>query len=182
MAPPDRPTDATLDGALNGALKDALARFDALPAVTTGEMVGRWRGAEVATGHPLDGLLVPLGWHGKRFDGDEDGHPLVFRSGPALFAANPALVPVSAAAALRPLATAGPFAALVRLYLRATATTRPRARLRMVEYRGVSTATMIYDSLPVNDHFRRIDDRTLLGVMDFRHIRRPYVFTLQRED
>ena len=40
------------------------------------------------------------------------------------------------------------------------------ATLRMVEYRGVVTATMVYDRHPVFDHFRRVDDDTVLGVMD----------------
>ena len=33
----------------------------------------------------------------------------------------------------------------------------PLARLRMTEYRGVVSATMIYDSLPLNDVFRKVD-------------------------
>lgn len=163
-------------------LTAALSRFDALPAVTTDELVGRWQGSEVPTGHPLDGILATVGWHGKRFDSVDDGHPLVFGSGTSLFAANPALVPMSTGIRLRSLATFGPFPALLRGYLRATATKRPRARLRMMEYRGVATATMVYDDLPINDHFRRIDAESLLGVMDFRHTPRPYVFTLRRED
>ncbi|WP_038549164.1 GXWXG domain-containing protein [Corynebacterium glyciniphilum] len=34
-------------------LTAALSRFDALPAVTVDELVGRWRGTEIPTGHPL---------------------------------------------------------------------------------------------------------------------------------
>lgn len=40
------------------------------------------------------------------------------------------------------------------------------ASLRSVAYRGVVTATMVYDSHPIFDHFRKIDDNTVLGVMD----------------
>lgn len=40
------------------------------------------------------------------------------------------------------------------------------ASLRAVAYRGALTATMIYDRHPIFDHFRKIDDDTVLGVMD----------------
>ncbi|MBP3043036.1 GXWXG domain-containing protein [Arthrobacter jiangjiafuii] len=32
------------------------------------------------TGHPLDGALSTLGWHGKRLEGPSAAHPLVFES------------------------------------------------------------------------------------------------------
>ena len=60
-------------------------------------------------------------------------------------------------------------------------TKRPAARLRMVEYRGVVTGTMIYDALPINDHFRAVDEDTLLGAMDFRGMESPFMFVLRRE-
>lgn len=43
-----------------------------------------------------------------------------------------------------------------------------RARLRKVEYRGVVSTAMIYDRLPIIDHFRAIDDDTLMGLMETR--------------
>jgi hypothetical protein len=51
----------------------------------------------------------------------------------------------------------------------------------MTEYRGVVSATMCYDALPIHDVFRRLDETTLLGVMDLRGAP-AYVFALQRED
>ncbi|MDP1776604.1 MAG: DUF4334 domain-containing protein, partial [Moraxellaceae bacterium] len=54
------------------------------------------------------------------------------------------------------------------------------AQLRMVEYRGVSTATMIYDKHPIMDHFRQIDANTVLGVMDKKGDSMPLYFYLQR--
>jgi len=41
-----------------------------------------------------------------------------------------------------------------------------QAQLREVVYRGVCSATMIYDTQPIMDHFRTIDDDTVLGAMD----------------
>lgn len=54
------------------------------------------------------------------------------------------------------------------------------ATLRRVEYRGVSTATMVYDRHPVFDHFRRVDGDTVLGVMDRKGEDAPLVFFLRR--
>lgn len=54
------------------------------------------------------------------------------------------------------------------------------ATLRMVEYRGVVTATMVYDQHPVMDHFRQVDDTTVLGVMIKKGDTIPLYFYLQR--
>ena len=60
-------------------------------------------------------------------------------------------------------------------------TRQPKARLRLTEYRGVVTATMSYDALPINDVFRKIDDDTLVGAMDARGLEAPFLFVLRRE-
>ncbi|KOV29959.1 DUF4334 domain-containing protein [Streptomyces sp. XY152] len=44
------------------------------------------------------------------------------------------------------------------------------ASLWTVEFRGESTATMVYDGRPVLDHFKRVDDSTLLGVMNAKGV------------
>ncbi|MFF3735398.1 DUF4334 domain-containing protein [Streptomyces sp. NPDC002476] len=35
-----------------------------------------------------------------------------------------------------------------------------------VEFRGEVTATMVYDGQPIFDHFKRVDDTTLMGIMN----------------
>ncbi|MGW1817293.1 DUF4334 domain-containing protein [Streptomyces sp. NPDC002125] len=40
------------------------------------------------------------------------------------------------------------------------------ASLWMIEFRGESTATMVYDGQPVFDHFKAVDERTLMGIMN----------------
>ena len=40
---------------------------------------------------------------------------------------------------------------------------------------------MIYDDQPIVDVFRRIDDDTLLGVMDLRGMPEPFFFVLERD-
>ncbi|WP_043263096.1 DUF4334 domain-containing protein [Streptomyces sp. CT34] len=58
------------------------------------------------------------------------------------------------------------------------------ASLWMVEFRGESTASMVYDGQPVIDHFKRIDDATLLGVMNGKDVLddgRYFYFLLDRD-
>lgn len=40
------------------------------------------------------------------------------------------------------------------------------ASLWNVEFRGELTATMVYDGQPVFDHFKRVDENTLMGIMN----------------
>ncbi|KAE8155118.1 hypothetical protein BDV25DRAFT_135161 [Aspergillus avenaceus] len=42
------------------------------------------------------------------------------------------------------------------------------ARIREVKFRGVVTAAMVYDQQPVIDYFRRLNDRTVVGVMEHK--------------
>ena len=55
-----------------------------------------------------------------------------------------------------------------------------KATLRMVEFRGSSTATMIYDKHPIFDHFRKIDDDLVMGIMDRKGDASPLFFYLRR--
>jgi hypothetical protein len=58
------------------------------------------------------------------------------------------------------------------------------ASLWDIEFRGEVTASMVYDGQPVIDHFKRVDDDTLLGVMNgkgVKHEGRHYYFVLERE-
>ncbi|MDO3637439.1 DUF4334 domain-containing protein [Mycolicibacterium arseniciresistens] len=164
---------------------DALALYDGCPAVPTESMIGTWHGAELPTGHPLDGMLAASGWWGKQFVDGETVHPLLFPTagGDALWPLNPVLAFSGLGLATRIPALkrqnfAGPIAAL-KPALRARG---PKARLRTTRYRDVDTATMVYDQLPINDVFRRLDDDTVLGAMDLRGIRTPYFFVLRRDD
>jgi hypothetical protein len=40
------------------------------------------------------------------------------------------------------------------------------ASLWLEDFRGESTASMVYDGRPVHDHFKMVDDNTVLGVMN----------------
>lgn len=54
------------------------------------------------------------------------------------------------------------------------------ATLRRVEYRGVVTATMVYDKHAIFDHFRQVNADTVLGVMDRKGEAVPLYFHLRR--
>jgi hypothetical protein len=161
---------------------DALAFFDGLPAVQLTDLVGRWRGAGLPTGSPLDGLLEAVGWYGTESAAPETVHPLLFRDRAGRpRPINPALAPLTLLrrwpdVGRRPAARAV-FAA-VRPLLRVR---RPTARLRMLEHRGVVSAALVYDRLPIVDVFRRVDDGTLLGLMDLRGLPDPFLFVLRRD-
>ncbi|MDL9938823.1 DUF4334 domain-containing protein [Gordonia sp. ABSL1-1] len=163
----------------------ALAVYDAGEAVAPEFMIGTWHGAEVPTGHPIDGLLAASGWWGKQFVDAETVHPLLFPSpdGTSLWPMNPALAfrGVSAANLVPQLKN--------HSYIRAVGATRlitrarsSKARLRTTRYRGVDSATMSYDQLPINDVFRKISDDTVMGAMDLKGSDDPYFFVLHRDD
>lgn len=160
---------------------EALAVFDGLPAVAAGELRGRWRGSELTTGHPWDGLLTASGWYGKQFDGPESVQPLLFRAPDGtLFPVDPGRLPLWLAGRVPAsvVAAGRPLLGLLRPVLR---TRVPRARLRDLEHRGRVSAAMIYDQLPIIDVFRRVDADTLLGLMDSGAAPRPYFFVLARD-
>lgn len=147
------------------ALRDAAssdpADLDALWAdldvLTVEEMLGAWRGGDFATGHPASGLLTKIGWHGKRFDSPTDGHPLICRGEDGELYSNTA-------------AAGGGYSSLWE-----------------VGFRGESTATMVYDAMAVFDHFKRVDDTTVMGIMNGKleavfGTADHYYFWLEREE
>jgi hypothetical protein len=158
----------------------ALQVFDALEIVNLDFMLGRWQGAGLHTDHPMDGLLEASNWYGKEFVDPENVHPLLFLgSNGKIFkvAPNPTAMnwvlklPILKNEALKPL---------LMLTNSLLNTETSQARLRMMEYRGKVSATMIYDYLPINDSFRKVDENTVLGVMDFKNLPQPFFFVLKR--
>ncbi|MGV0815671.1 DUF4334 domain-containing protein [Mycolicibacterium boenickei] len=164
---------------------EALDVFDAAEAVDPEFMIGTWHGAELPTGHPLDGILAASGWWGKQFVDSETVHPLLFpaRDGASLWALNPLLAFGGLGIAtkvprLKNRSMVGTIAALRP----ALQTRSPKARLRTTRYRGVDTATMIYDQVPINDVFRKLSDDAVIGAMDLRGSAKPYFFVLHRDN
>jgi Domain of unknown function (DUF4334)/GXWXG protein len=160
----------------------ALAFFDSLPAVGLDAVIGRWRGTGLPAGSPLDGLLEAYGWYGKEFVDPEAAYPLLFRDRAGRpTPVNPAVAPTSLLRARPELARLPAARAAFTAIRPLLHTRRPTARLRMLEHRGRLSAAMIYDALPVIDVFRRVDDDTLLGLMDLRGLPDPFLFVLRRD-
>jgi hypothetical protein len=55
-----------------------------------------------------------------------------------------------------------------------------QATLRMVEFRGAVTATMVYDKHPIFDHFRKVTNNLVMGVMDRKRDTAPLFFYMRR--
>lgn len=158
----------------------ALQWFDSLDVVNLDFMVGRWQGSGIQTNHPMDGFLEASDWYGKEFVDPETVHPLLFlgtqgkiiKVAPNPIAMNWILkMPMLKKPSLKPL---------LRLTNSLLETQTSQARLRMMEYRGKVSATMIYDYLPINDTFRKIDENTVLGIMDYKLVKQPFFFILKR--
>jgi GXWXG protein/Domain of unknown function (DUF4334) len=161
---------------------EALRRFDALQGAEPEAMLGRWRGASLATGHPLDGVLEKLGWYGKAFESLDRVHPLLFRNASGeLTALDPALMPVALALRAPRLARSR----MVRLGFSAVQpllrTRHSAAALRTIEFRGRRSTTMVYDRQPIIDHFRRIDEMRVLGLMEIQDWPQSFFFLLSRD-
>jgi hypothetical protein len=161
------------------SVEEALELCDALPSVEIETMIGRWRGTEISTRHPMDGLLETFGWYGKEFIDRDHVHPLIFADNEGkLFMLDPQRLPFSMGQYFPRIKQARQALLAARFLLQ---TRKTKARLRMVEYRGKVSASMIYDNLPICDTFRLIDQNTLLGIMDFKGMEQPFFFKLHRD-
>lgn len=166
-------------GSLN--TEQAMEFFDDLEPVDVSFMLGSWRGEGLATGHKMDGLMEHYNWYGKTFEDAEKVHPLVFeRFSGKRVRLNPIFFPLKYAARSR-LSMSGLAKQVFNLVTYIVNTRHSKARLRMTEYRGKVSATMVYDQLPINDVFRKIDDNRVLGVMDLKNASRPFFFVLSRD-
>lgn len=160
---------------------DAVDYFDSLGPIDKGEMLGFfWRGEGIDTDHPMDGMLESSRWWGKAFISENEVHPLVHKGVfKKKFYVNPALLPIRAATYLPLRDVFAPV--LFPLISPLISTRKPKARMRMLEFRGKLSAAMCYDHKPINDCFRKIDDDCVIGWMDFKGMEQPYFFKLYRD-
>ena len=160
--------------------ESALQLFDALEPVDLDFMIGRWQGCGLHTNHPMDGLLEASNWYGKEFVDPETVHPLLFSDGQGkIFKVAPNPTAMNWVVKL-PMLKNDAFKPLLMLTNSLLKTEESQARLRMMDYRGKVSATMIYDYLPINDSFRKVDDNTVLGIMDWKNSSQPFFFVLKR--
>ena len=138
------------------------ALWDSLePARVEGIAGSRWRGTGLDTGHPMFATLGQMRWWGKDFTDARRVHPILVTDDTG------EVVPDT------------------------SATGGGGASLWEVSFRGRPTASMVYDRLPVIDHFAVVatgpDARptTLLAVMNGRgtvHEGEHFWFVLERDD
>ncbi len=160
---------------------EALALFDQLESVDLDFMLGRWKGFGLHTDHPMDGLLEVANWYGKEFVSPDCVHPLLFldRNGDIFkLSPNPQMMKMAVSLPIPKNDAVKPMFTLFNPLLK---TEKSQARLRMMEHRDKVSATMIYDHLPIHDVFRKVNDNTVLGLMDYKVIQQPFFFTLSRE-
>jgi len=159
----------------------ALEYYDTLEPIDVEFMMGRWTGYEISTGHPQDGVLEATRWYGKEFEDAETVHPLLHLDGRGrIFRVRPRPTMVHLSMSM-PILKSRPMQPMSRLITRLLKTNDSQARARMIEFRGKVSATMVYDGLPINDHFRMVDENTVFGMMDFKGLEYPFPFVLERD-
>ena len=159
---------------------EAFGFYDSLEPVSAKFMLGVWKGSECRTGHIMDGMLTIAPWYGKAFMSKEKVHPLVFedKSGKK-YCVDPRKVfrYIEEPAIMKLLTKFTQKVDTGKLsfdsykldpVFKTFKTVKSKARLREIRYRGGVTAAMIYDDLAIIDIFRKIDDTTVLGVMDLK--------------
>jgi hypothetical protein len=160
-----------------------LEEFQRLPPIDPREMIGLWEGRGIPANHPFDGVLENLGWFGKQFTSDSRADALLFRSDEhKLISIDPARIPLRLALRFHKLGRTRA-ARIVFPYLQRVFMAKgPVASLETTLFQGVASAAMAYDSHPIVDHFRRIDENRIMGAMTIRGYDRIYFFELARHE
>ena len=159
--------------------QQATTLFQALPEVQPTDMLGEWAGREIQTGHHMEGLLDHFGWAGKRFASVDEVDPLLFRSSFGVHRMPPKLMFMGYALP-RFVVNSVVTATLFKWITPLLSTRQSKARLRLTRQLEKTTATMVYDELPIHDAFVQFDENSLLGAMDMKGDAAPYFFMLYR--
>lgn len=164
-------------------MQKALDEFQCLPPIAPREMIGLWAGRGIPSGHPFDGVLENLGWFGKRFTPELRADALLFRLDKRrLIPIDPARIPLRLALRFHRVGRTRTARILFSYLLRGLRAKGPVASLKTMSFHGVASAAMIYDDQPIIDHFRRRDDRRIMGAMTIQGDDRIYFFELDRID
>ncbi|SDO18803.1 DUF4334 domain-containing protein [Alkalicoccus daliensis] len=158
---------------------EAFHFFDSLESVEIPFLKGLWQGKEFPAAHPFGGLLPKVNWYGKEFITPQIVHPLVMeKKNKERYFLNPVFIPFHLPIEKIPHFLLVPVFKFVSPLMKTNA---PKARLGTLEYRGKLSAAMIYDHHGINDIFRKVDENTVLGVMETRNPKKSgYFFVLER--
>lgn len=168
--------------------------FDRLEGVSIEFMIGKWKGYELHTGHAMEGLLSIVPWFGKMFVSSEEVIPLLFEDKRGrTYAINPRrlfklsdvpvlFVPVKLYAKLVMKGKISCNSHMFDWAYKFLNSKKTDARLRQIVYRKKLSAAMIYDELGIIDVFRKVDENTVVGLMDFKGKwgKQGYFFYLKR--
>lgn len=160
-----------------GSTEELWKVFDSLPPVAVSDLVGyKWKGYEVDNGHPWVGKLESNNWFGKQYHDEDNGDALL------IYANEQKDGETFAADGLKTFKAFNSDTERVLFKDRAKYEANGSiCRLKTILHRGVNTASMFYDQLPVNDSFRKVDDNTVFGVMDNKVLPDPpYFFVLEK--
>jgi hypothetical protein len=162
-------------------MQNALEKFQTLPPIEPSEMIGLWAGRGIPSGHSIDGVLENLGWFGKRFTPGMRADALLFRVGEQrLIPINPARISLRLALRFHKVGRTRAAKSLFS-YLQSLFRAKGQvASLKTMSFHGVPSAAMTYDDQPIVDHFRRMDDRRIMGAMTIQGDDRIYFFELEK--
>ena len=162
-------------------MQNALDEFQSLLPVEPREMIGLWSGRGIPSGHPFDGVLENLGWFGKRFTPDMRADALLFRFDERrLIPIDPARIPLRLALRFHKIGRMRAAKNLFSYLQRGFRAKGPVASLKTMSFQGVASAAMVYDDQPIVDHFRKIDERRIMGAMTIQADDQIYFFELER--
>ena len=166
----------------NRTLEEAFQLYDKLETIKIEEIIGLWKGSSFPTGNILDGLLEKFNWFGKEFVDKDNVNPLVFLDNQRKrFNVDPSKIPIGFLNKVKRKEIKNTNLLKNIFLILKFKTNKSSARLSMIEYLGKISVAMIYDNLPIIDIFRKIDQNTLLGVMDMKS-QKPFFFMLKREE
>ncbi|KAF2135760.1 uncharacterized protein K452DRAFT_238736, partial [Aplosporella prunicola CBS 121167] len=129
---------------------ELLDLVDSLPALNPMELLGEWSAGSFNTRHPAHGWLRSINWVGITFRSVDDVEPIVV------------------AAQTRD----GPGKGHRRKWLDEWG----NAEVIEAKYRGVVSAAMVCDNHPVVNHFRKVTDNVVLGIMSAKMYRHAGLF------
>jgi len=115
---------------------ELLSFYDSLGPVNIDDVISRWEGHDINLGHACSDAMQAIRWWGKWYISADEAIPLVV------------------------------FNEQRNKLYSDKGLMRGEASLKMVEFRGVVSTTMVYDSEPVFDHFRKVNDDIVLGCMN----------------
>jgi hypothetical protein len=164
-------------------MQKALDEFQSFAPIEPREMIGLWSGRGFPSGHPFDGVLENLGWFGKRFTPELRADALLFHFDERrLIPIDPARIPLRLDLRFNKVGRMRVARNLFSYLQRGFRARGPVASLKTMSFQGVASAAMAYDDQPIVDHFRKMDDRRIMGAMTIQGDDRIYFFELERVD